>query len=53
MEDKNFIENICYENYIYTTLDEYSAILELLKTSFNSNVNCYKRKTRKLFQRKT
>ncbi len=44
MEDKNFIENICYENYIYTTLDEYSAILELLKTSFNSNVNCYKNK---------
>ena len=44
MEDKNFIENICYENYIYTTLDEYSAILELLKISFNSNVNCYKNK---------
>ena len=44
MEDKNFIENICYENYIYTTLDEYSTILELLKISFNSNVNCYKNK---------
>lgn len=44
MEDKNFIENICYGNYIYTTLDEYSTILELLKTSFNSNVNCYKNK---------
>lgn len=50
MEDKNFIENICYGNYIYTTLDEYSTILELLKTSFNSNVNCYKNKLTSYFK---
>ena len=50
MEDKNFIENICYGNYIYTTLDEYSTILELLKTSFNSNVNYYKNKLTSYFK---
>ena len=50
MEDKNFIENICYGNYIYTTLDEYSTILELLKTSFNSNVNCYRNKLTSYFK---
>ncbi|WP_143403553.1 DUF4238 domain-containing protein [Fusobacterium massiliense] len=50
MEDKNFIENICYENYIYITLDEYSTILELLKISFNSNVNCYKNKLTSYFK---
>ena len=50
MEDKNFVENICYGNYIYTTLDEYSTILELLKTSFNSNVNCYRNKLTSYFK---